>query len=349
MALKGLRPQDLKSRIGKGEILPLYLLAGDEEFLVQEVLDLIIDRIVDPASRDFTFNSLSCRDTPVDEIVNLAQTYPFMAERRLVVARDVDALKAADIEVLGTYLNSPSPSTCLVMTAKRGFEKKAVTGPVAEHGAIAVFYPLREEDVPTWIEGRVRTRKLRIGRDAAQQLFETVGNDLHKIANELEKVFITLKDRTEITVDDVKAAAGDFREFTSFELADALGAKDRDRALLVLTRLLQEGESPVGLLGAIAWNLRRLLRAKSLEAAGTGYEEIKTRLRIIFHQSAAFQRQMRSWSVGELEGVFGTLLAADRGLKSGGMTGRLVLERMVLQLCGTVRQGGAGRYQNEGR
>lgn len=339
MALKGLKPQDLKVRIVRGEVLPLYLLVGDEEFLVQEVIDLIIDKVVDPASRDFTFNQLSFRDTSADEVVNLAQTYPFMAERRLIVARDADQLKAADIEALAGYLRSPLPSTCLVLTAKRGFEKKTVAGPVAEHGAVAVFYPLREEEVPAWIEGRVRAKKLAIGRDAAQQLFETVGNDLQKIANELEKVFIAVKDRTTITLDDVKAAVGDFREFTSFELADALGAKDRERAFIVLTRLLQEGESPIGLLGAVAWNFRRLLRAKSLEAAGTGYEEIKTRLRIIFHQSAAFQRQMRSWNIRELEGAFGLLLAADRGLKSSGMGGRLVLERLVLELCGTGTAG----------
>jgi DNA polymerase-3 subunit delta len=335
MALKGIRHQDLKARIAKGEILPVYLLVGDEEFLVQEAVDLIIEKVVDPASRDFTFTSLSCRDTSADEIVNLAQTYPFMAERRLVVARDVDQLKAADLEALAAYLRAPLATTCLVMTAKRGFEKKAVTAPAAERGAIAVFYPLREEEVPGWIETRVRARNLTIGRDASQQLFETVGNDLQKIANELEKVFIAVKDRKEVTLADVTAAVGDFREFTSFELADALGARDRERSFMVLNRLLQEGESPVGLLGAVAWNFRRLLRAKSLEAAGTGYEEIKTRLRVIFHQSAAFQRQMRSWSVRELEAAFGTLLAADRGIKSGGLAPRLVLERMVLTLCGT--------------
>ena len=59
---------------------------------------------------------------------------------------------------------------------------------------------------------------------------------------------------------------GDFREYTSFDLAAAIGTKSRDKALLILTRLLQEGEAPVGLLGSIAWNFRRLLQAKSMEA-----------------------------------------------------------------------------------
>ena len=96
-----------------------------------------------------------------------------------------------------------------------------------------------------------------------------IGNDLQKIVNELEKVEIFIKEKKTITFEDVKTVVGDFREYTSFDLAAAVGAKNREKALLILTRLLQEGEAPVGLLGSIAWNFRRLLQAKSMEAVGT--------------------------------------------------------------------------------
>jgi DNA polymerase-3 subunit delta len=133
----------------------------------------------------------------------------------------------------------------------------------------------------------------------------------------------------------MKAVVGDFREYSTFDLAAALGSKNREKALLILSRLLQEGEQPVGLLGSIAWNFRRLMRAKSMEAAGVGFEEIKRKLNVIFHQSALFQEQMRRFSVDELREAFDIMLSADRALKSSGLAGRLVLERMILKLCGT--------------
>jgi DNA polymerase-3 subunit delta len=330
-----LKYQDLISSLKKGGILPLYLFYGEEEFLIQEALDLIIKKVVDPGARDFNFNALYCRDTPASEIVNLCQALPFMSEKRLVIAKDFDALKAADLEDLAPYLNDPSPSTCLVMVSHQGrYDKKSVTSAVEAHGAVTRFYPLLDREVVAWIEGWARARGLSLQRDAAQYLWQTIGNDLQKIGNELEKVEIYIKEKKSIIFEDVKAVVGDFREYTSFDLAAALGSKNREKAFLILSRLLQEGEAPVGLLGSIAWNFRRLLRAKSMAAAGVGYEEIKRKLNVIFHQSASFQEQMRRFSVDELREAFEVMLSTDKALKSSGLPGRLVLERMILKLCG---------------
>lgn len=326
---------DLIRSLKQGKILPLYLFSGEEEFLIQQAVDLIISRSVDPGARDFNLNIVYCKETPAAEIVNLCQTFPFMSERRLVVARDIDAFKAAELDKLADYLKAPSPSTCLVMVSnQRKFDKKALVTAVEKNGAVTVFYPLLDREITGWVEEWAAARKLTIRRDAAQYIHQIIGNDLHKISNELEKTAIYIKDRREITYDDVKAVVGDFREYTAFDLADAVGRKNMERAFLVLARLIQEGEQPVGILGSVAWNFRRLLRAKAMEAAGAGYEEIKRKLNVIFHQSAAFREQMQSYGMQELERAFEVMLAADRTLKSSGLSGRLVLERMIVRLCG---------------
>jgi DNA polymerase-3 subunit delta len=328
--------QDLVSNLKQHKIAPLYLFYGEEEFLIQEAVDLIVETVVEPGARDFNFNMLYCRDTPVSDIVNLAQTLPFMSEKRLVIAKEIDAFKAADLEELIPYLNDPSPSTCLVLVSNQArFEKKTVTAAVEAHGGVIRFYPLLEREIVGWIESRAKSSGMTIQRDAAQYLWQTVGNDLQKIKNELEKIKLYLKDRTSITFDDVKTVVGDFREYSSFDLAAALGQKNRGKALLILSRLLQEGEAPVGLLGSVAWNFRRLLQAKAMESAGVGPDEIMKKLRVIFHQAGLFKEQMRRYSAEELRESFSVMLEADRALKSGGLNGRLVLERMILKLCGT--------------
>ncbi|MDH4162655.1 MAG: DNA polymerase III subunit delta [Nitrospirota bacterium] len=326
---------DLMRGLRQGKILPVYLFFGDEEFLIQEAVSLILAKTVDPASQDFNFNTVYCKGTSGSEIVNLAQTLPFMSERRTVIAKEVEALKAADLEELVAYLKDPSPSTCLILLVNQPrFEKKSVINAVESQGAVTRFFALLDREIIPWISGWAKAKGLTIQNDAAQYVWQTLGNDLQAINNELEKTAVSLKDRKSITLDDVKSVVGDFRDFTSFDLAEAVGRKNRERAFLVLGRLIQEGEQPVGLLGSIAWNYRRIMRAKSLEAAGVGYDEIKRKLNIIFHQSAAFQDQMRRNDLQELQGAFGALLDADRALKSGSLNGRLVLERLVLRLCG---------------
>jgi len=329
--------EDLIRNIKQGKLLPLYLFFGEEEFLIQEAVDLIIDKAVDPGARDFNFNTVYCKGTSGNEIVNLAQTFPFMSERRLVIAKEIDALKAADLEELASYLRSPSPTTCLVMIANQPkYEKKTVTGPVEANGAVVRFFPILDRDIMQWIDTWARQRGLSIQRDAAQYVWQALGNDLQAITNELQKAVIYIKDRKNITLEDVKFVVGDFRDYTSFDLAAALGAKNREKAFLILTRLVQEGESPVGLLGSISWNFRRLLQVKAMELSGTELDESLKKLRppVIFHQATAFKEQVRSYSLTELEQAFEVLLNADRSLKSSGIGGRLVLERMIMRLCG---------------
>ena len=330
---------ELVSSLKQRKVLPLYLFFGEEEFLIQEALDLIIETVVEPGARDFNFNALYCRDTSASDIVNLAQTLPFMSEKRLVIAKEIDAFKAADLEELAPYLHDPSPSTCLVLVSNQGrYEKKTITSAVEAHGGVIRFYPLLEREIVGWIETRAKLLGVTIQHDAAQYLWQTVGSDLQKIKNELEKVKIYLHERKSITFDDVKTVVGDFREYSSFDLAAALGQKNREKALLILSRLLQEGEAPVGLLGSIAWNFRRLLQAKAMEAAGIGSDDIMKKLRVIFHQAGLFKEQMRRYSLEELREAFSVMLATDRALKSSGLHGRLVLERMILKLCGVEQR-----------
>jgi DNA polymerase-3 subunit delta len=332
------RYEELIRGLKQGKVLPLYLLFGEEEFLVQEAVDLIISTVVDPGTRDFNFNTVYCKGASGNEIVNLCQTLPFMAERRLVIAKEIEALKTADLDELLAYLQSPSPSTCLVMISNQPkYEKKPVIAAVEAAGSVVRFFALLDKDMQGWIESWVRRRGLSIQRDAVQYVLQTLGNDLQAVNNELEKTVIYVKDRKTITYEDVKAAVGDFREYTPFDLAAALGAKKREKAFLILSRLVQEGESPVGLLGSIAWNFRRLMTAKAMELEGMGPDEIMKKLKpqVIFHQAAAFKEQMRSYSLDELETAIEVLLNADRALKSSGLSGRMILERMILRLCGT--------------
>ncbi len=332
-----LKHSDLISSLKQGKLLPLYLFFGEEEFLIQEALDLIIGKLVDPGSRDFNFNSVYCRDTSAAELVNLCQALPFMADKRLVIAKDLDAFKAPDLEQLVPYLNDPSPSTCLVLTSNQGrYEKKQVLSAVEAHGAVTRFFPLLDREIVPWIEAWARARGLTIQREGAHYLWQTAGNDLQKIGSELEKIAISIKEKKTITVEDVKTVAGDLREYTSFDLADAIGIRNREKAFLVLSRLIQEGEQPVGLLGSIAWNFRRLLQAKTMQAAGTSSEEIMKKLRIVFHQAPQFKEQMKRYSLDELREAFAVLVSTDKALKSSGLNGRLVLERMILKLCGAA-------------
>jgi DNA polymerase-3 subunit delta len=219
--------EDLMRGLRQGKIQPVYLFFGDEEFLIQEAVSLILAKTVDPASQDFNFNTVYCKGTTGSEIVNLAQTLPFMSERRTVIAKEIEALKAGDLEELIAYLKDPSPSTCLILLANQPrFEKKTVINAVESHGAVTRFFALLDREIVPWINGWAKAKGLTIQNDAAQYVWQTLGNDLQAIGNELEKTSVFLKDRKTIGLEDVKSVVGDFREYTSFDLAEAVKKSD---------------------------------------------------------------------------------------------------------------------------
>ncbi len=328
--------QELIRNLKAGKILPLYLFYGEEEFLIQEAVDLIIKKVVDPGASDFNFSTLYCRDTTVSDIVNIAQTLPFMSEKRLVIAKELEALKAADAGELVSYLASPSPSTCLVMVSnQRKYDKKSIISSVeAAGGAVTAFYQPYDSEVAAWISGWARSRGLSMQADAVQYIKQAIGNDLQKIHNELQKVEIYVEDRKEVSLADVRLVVGDFREYTSFDLVEAIGRKNGEKAFQILAKILREGEQPVSLLGMVAWNFRRLFKAKGMEAAGMEYGEIKKKMGIFAFQSAAFQEQMRRFTLDELRDAFNVMLSTDSALKSSGVDNKLLLDRMILKLCG---------------
>ena len=331
-----MKPSQLMSDLTRGALAPLYLFSGEEGYLVQQALARIVERAVDPNTRDFNFNTLYCRETPVSELVALAETLPFASPWRLIIAKEFDAYKASDAELLLPYLKAPSPHTCLVMVSnERKYDRKAIVSAVeASGGACVVFYPLFENEVQGWMTEWARGRGLTIRPDAAHYVKQTLGTDLQKIANELEKVAIFLKERRTVTLDDVRQVVGEFREYSAFDLVEAIGKKDRERAFVILGRILEEGEQPVGLLGMVAWNFRRLLKAKGMEEAGQAYDVIKKKINVMYFQSSSFQEQLRRFSLEELRRAFRVMLETDRRLKSSSLDGGLVMERMIVELCG---------------
>lgn len=329
-----MKHEELLAAVRKGRLLPVYLLHGEDGFRIREALELFGGTVVDDANRDFNATTIYCRDTPVSELVGISQTLPFLSAKRLVVAKDVDLLNAAASKELQAYLHDPSPVTCLVMVVNKILkETDALFKAANEHGALIAYYAPLDRDAPAWIEAWARRHSLSIQRDAVVYLQQIAGNDLQSLENELQKIQLAITDKKTVTLQDVMFIAGDYREFTAFDLAAEVGRKNIGQALAILSRLLQEGESAVGLLTVIEREFRRFVRAKDMAASGVAQGDIEKKFRVVFHKLDIFREGMRKQTMDGLRAAFPALQEADRALKSSGIQDRLVLERLLITLC----------------
>src|SRR3990170_3378159 len=115
---------DILKELEKGKVLPVYFFCGSEKLLMEEALKKVEALVVDPATRCFNYNMFQGSEAAAETVIEVAQSMPMMAKKRLVVVKDIDKFSAAELEKLGRYLKDPSPYTCLVLIAEKADMRK---------------------------------------------------------------------------------------------------------------------------------------------------------------------------------------------------------------------------------
>ncbi len=223
--------KDLKSRKYK----PLYLLHGDEPYFIDMLGNYFEHKLLSEAEKGFNQTVVYGKDTDIMTVLNAAKRYPMMADYQLVMVKEAQDMKwgkddddKKHIDPLLSYLEKPLPSTILVFCYKYNkFDKRKKTyKAIDKNGIVFESGTLYDNKVPGWIEGFVHDKAYRISPQASALLAEYLGNDLSKIANELEKLMLNVNAGQEITAKEIQDNIGISKEYNVFELQTALGRKD---------------------------------------------------------------------------------------------------------------------------
>jgi DNA polymerase-3 subunit delta len=223
--------KDLKNRKFK----PLYLLHGEEPYFIDLISNYIEHKILSDAEKSFNQTILYGKDTDVMTAINAAKRYPMMSDYQIVMVKEAQEMKwgrddddKKSINPLLSYLESPLPSTILVFCYKYGkFDKRKKTyKAIDKNGLVFESAALYDSKIPAWIESYITAKKYTIHAQASAMLAEYLGNDLSKIANELEKLMLNVNAGEEITLKHIHDNIGISKDYNVFELQTALAKKD---------------------------------------------------------------------------------------------------------------------------
>jgi DNA polymerase-3 subunit delta len=223
--------KDLKNRKFK----PLYLLHGEEPYYIDLVGNYVEHQLLPDNEKGFNQTVFYGKDTEIMTVLGAAKRYPMMADYQVVLVKEAQDMKwgkddddKKSINPLLNYLENPLPSTILVFCYKYGkFDKrKKAYKAIEKNGLIFESTSLYDNKIPGWIENFTTDKGYRISQQATYMLSEYLGNDLSKIANELEKLMLNVSAGQEITLELVQNNIGISKEYNVFELQTALGKKD---------------------------------------------------------------------------------------------------------------------------
>jgi DNA polymerase III subunit delta len=323
-------PDKLRKALAAGRRGGVFFLFGEEEFLKEEAAAAITAAHLDPATRDFNYDQLRGADVEPETLASIASTPPLMAEWRVVVLREAQALatNARGRAAIESLLARPIPGLALVLVATLPDRSKAAFYERLKKETIAVEFPqLGSSDLPGWLIERVQERGADIDTAAARALAAT-GADLGALVQEIAKLADYVGSRKRITIDDVAAIVGSVPRQNRWDWFDMVGDARFREARAALSVLLDAGESGVGLVIGLGTHFLRL----GVAAAG-GERALGAALPP--HQrwlAARIARQARRWHATAVEDAVDDLLRADRLLKSSSLTDRQILEELLLRL-----------------
>ncbi len=326
--------QDLIEELKKEDVsFPIYALIGEEGLLISEGVDKIINKALSGGMKDFNYNLFYAKESSIDDVLNAVHTLPLMTKKRVVVLKDIDQYPASILERLADYLKEPPDSTCLIITAKKIDQRTKFFKALQDNSMIVACGPLYENQVKPWIRFRARSYGLEFTEDALNIFYEVAGNELGIIDNELKKLSSYCESKKKIDVSDVEDVVGKSRIYSVFNLINAIGEKRLEKALLILKKMLNDGEPPLMILAMIARQFRLMTRAIEYHKKGLPLSEVSKRLVLFGSIFNTFKEQLKNFTLDEVLKKHRLLYNVDSELKSGVRPSEAILNDLIFKLC----------------
>jgi len=327
-----LRMAQLQQAVRRGAIDPVYLFEGPETYFHDEGLRLLERAVVAPGSAGVNRHVLDGREADLSEILDLARTYPMGPGGRLILVRHAGSLRSDGALPLTLYLSSPNPRSCLAFSDEAFDARRALYKALASGATRVECAPLKgEAQVSAFIAARLKARSYGISGELAEAIaVGLAGAGLARLDAELEKLMSAIGAPRPVEAKDLEILAEVPRVGSAFQAALLALKGERGEAIRSLRTLLNAGEEPPMMLGAIAWYLRTALKARAAEMRRVPPRDLQPLYGLNPARADQFRAEIGRVTAAQLRRALHLCRAADRDIK--GFSSRRpghVFERLV--------------------
>lgn len=332
--------------MAKGDIAPVYLVSGPEMYFFDETEKRLKEAMPDAAASELTTFDLD--ETPVEAVIEEADTFPFFCERKLIIARNASFLKAAekgkekvehDLDRLMDWLAYPPESAVVLFLAP--YEKldarKKVVKAFRKHAVCLEAESLKPHDIETWIRQEAVRLGSKISDAAVRLLIETAGEDMVRLRSEMEKLSLYSGEGQEIGTDTVGLLVTKTPEDDAFKLLDAYMQGDSAKALMIYRDLLQNKEEPIRLNALLANQVRLMIQVNALKKKGYQQHQIAKQLKVHPYRVKLILENRKMADEARLLATLSRLADADLRLKTVSGNRERVLELVLMQKVNGTR------------
>lgn len=316
--------------IRRGVFQKVYVLYGQEAYLQKQYKDKLVEALLGDGD---TMNlcQVQGKEYSIPQLIDFAETMPFLAERRVIVLESTGLLKSGG-EELANYLKQPCETTVWIL-AESECDKRSKLFKAADKAGRCVEFTVQDEaTLKKWILGILKKEGRQIKEETLAFFLEKTGTDMNVIRLELEKLLCYTMDQTVIERADVEAVC--ITRITShiFDMVDAIGTKNRQKALELYQELQALREPSVRILFLIGRHMNILLQIKDLKQRGYDNKVMASKIGIPPFTVSKYIRQAGLYKTEQLKKALEKCIQADEAVKTGALQDKLSVELLILEL-----------------
>lgn len=330
---------DVLQQVKKKQLSQVFLLYGSEAYFIQHLRKEITKLAVEDDEDVMVYD---LEETSVQEVIADVETYPFFAERKLIVATNPVFLKTKsdklsfehDLDELDRYLKSPVDYTVLIIIAhyEKIDERKKISKQLKKLATVGVCNPIKDYELKSWVEMLADNLHITIEEAAFDVIEAELSTDLHLLENELTKLALYVGEGGVVT----KAIAEDLIAHTvnssALRLVDAVIERNLSKAIAIYKDLEKMKEEPIALIGLLAYQYRMILQVKLLKQKGYSQFQIQKHLGVHPYVVKIAMNREKQFTLEKLRQMIDKLAEADTSMKKSGMEKGLLFELLLYEL-----------------
>ena len=317
--------EDLKT----GQFSQIYLLYGEENYLKKQYKERFVKAML-PQGDTMNYAYYEGKGVEIREVIDLAETLPFFAERRLIVFENTGLFKSSGAD-LAEYIKTMPETTYFIFVEEEVDKRSKLYKAVKAKGHI-VELPFQDETtLKRWILGNVKREGKQMSEASAGYFLGKVGTDMQNIQGELEKLFCYCMGKEEIEVRDIEAICTTQITNKIFEMVEAVAVRNQKKALDYYYDLLALKEPPMRILYLLTRQFKLLLEVKDL--AGKRYDKAAIAKTVGLHPFVAgkYMQQCRTFEKKELRSILEDAVDTEELVKTGRLNDVMSVELFIVK------------------
>lgn len=317
--------EDLKT----GQFRQIYFLYGEEDYLKKQYKEKLTKAMI-PEGDTMNYAYYEGKGINVREVIDLAETMPFLGERRLIVIENSGFFKNACPE-LAEYIKQLPETTYFIFVESEVDKRGKLYKAVKEKGRIVELPRQDENTLIRWILGNVKRENKKITEKAIRHFLTKCGTDMENLQKEMEKLFCYTLNKDHIDIEDIDEICTTQITNQIFEMVNKVAGKKQKEALDLYYDLLALKEPPMRILFLLTRQFRLLLEVKEMDRAGYGRKEIAAKAGLHPFVVGKYQAQCKDFSAESLRRILEESADIEESVKTGRLQDSLAVELFIVK------------------